>query len=91
MKNKNILVLIGLGIIVWYFLKQKKVLTGGVKLGEAIPPFPSPGLYFAQLSPLTTVTPAVVSPEEAKKEEVIVPKSIADIMESVVSRAKVEI
>ena len=90
MKNKNILILIGLGIIVWYFLKQKKVLTGGVKLGEAMPPFPSPGLYFAQLAPLTTVAPAVVSPEEIKKV-VVSPKSIEEIMNAIVNRAKVEI
>ena len=90
MKTKNILGLVILGTVVWYFLKRRKVNLGQAQAEQATYPFPSPGVYYARLTPLETVAPAVpiipVTPEIPIIPEV--PKSMADIMESIVEASR---
>ena len=106
MKTRDILGLVILGTIAWFFLKPKLAKAEEISevpeilevpkpevytvLPEPITtiPYPKSGFYFAELIPLTTIAPTVVAPEEVKKEEVIIPKSIADIMEAIVEAAK---
>jgi hypothetical protein len=92
MKTKNILGLIVLGAIAWYFLKRRKVNLGQAQAGQTSYPFPAPGIYFARLTPLETAVPGVsITPTVPTTEVPVtpqVPKSTADIMESIVEASK---
>lgn len=92
MKTKNLLGLIVLGAVAWYILKRRKVNLGQAQAEQAPYPFPSPGIYFARLTPLETAVPGVsVAPVIPTAEVPIipeVPKSIADIMESIVEASR---
>ena len=93
MKTKNILSLVVLGAVAWYFLKRRKVNLGQAGAGEAPYPFPSPGIYFARLTPLETAVPGVsVVPEVPVTPEISVvpevPRSTADTMESIIEASR---
>ena len=93
MKTKNILSLVVLGAIAWYFLKRRKVNLEQAQAEQAPYPFPSPGIYFARLTPLETAVPGVsVAPAVSVTPEVPVvpevPRSTADIMESIVEASR---
>ena len=92
MKTKNILGLVVLGTIAWYFLKRRKVNLGQAQVEQAPYPFPAPGIYFARLTPLETAVPGVsIAPVVPTAEIPITPeisKSIADIMESIVEASR---
>ena len=91
MKTKNILGLVVLGAVAWYFLKRRKVNLGQAQ-AESPYPFPAPGIYFARLTPLETAVPGVsIAPVVPTMEIPVTPeisKSIADIMESIVEASR---
>ena len=92
MKTKNILGLVVLGTVAWYFLKRRKVNLGQAQAEQSSYPFPSPGIYFARLTPLETAVPGVTLAPAVPTAEIPVipevPRSTADIMESIVEASR---
>ena len=99
MKNKDVLTLIGLGIIAWFFLKPK--LARAEEISEipevpkpevyTVPPkpitiasYPKSGFYFAELIPVAQERLPSMEKEMVGEEK---PLSLYEQMETIIQRA----